>query len=367
LLSLSARFAADINLRRAVDDDSLLISNVIHRLQPEETTEDTKDSKRRTHQPSSFLGDEYRLELLHIPKTGGTMLEVLAMEHNITWGACHFEFPWRTKPKCILRNCPRPLMRLSPSASSASSSSTTTASSAGVSMLNTVNARNSSTTFWHYPHQYLREDQEFLQSSSNDFEDPYDRVGVGSSGISANGSTSSISAVATAATTMAAAQQTARKRKKFFVVVRNPYDRYLSLFYMRCECPPYTEQALNDFVQKKLLERDPQLRFHCQHDFVFDQKTRRRIVDPDHILHFEQLKHEFEHLVKDRYGMNFLVVPAVQPPSESQTKRDLERLFMSGPKMGPHNFTPTTLHMIHTECGQDFDLGPYNKMIPIDE
>ena len=148
LLSLSARFAADINWRRAVNDDSLFISNVIHLLQPKETTDDTKDSKRRKHQPSSFLGDEYRLELLHIPKTGGTMLEVLAMEHNITWGACHFEFPWRTKPKCILRHCPRPLMRLSPSSSSSSSSSpsaTTTASSAGV-MLNNVDARNSSTT-----------------------------------------------------------------------------------------------------------------------------------------------------------------------------------------------------------------------------
>jgi Sulfotransferase family len=335
VLVASALFAADINWRSV--DDSL--GNVIHLLQKETTmaiTDDTRKDLR--HQ---YIGDEYRLELLHIPKTGGTMLEVLALEHNITWGACHFEFPWRTKPKCILRNCPRPLMRLS------SSSSVTTASSAAVAVRNSVAPRNSSTTYWHYPHQFLREDQEFLQEN-NDFQDPYDSLGVGSGSISA----------------VAATGQAASKRKQFFVVVRNPYDRYVSLFYMRCECPPYTEQALNDFVQKTLMERDPLVRFHCQHDFVLDNtKTkRRRIVDHDQILHFEQLKREFEHLANDRYGMN-LVVPAVKPPSESKIQRDSKK-FGIGPKMGPHNFTQATLRMIHAECGQDFDLGPY-KMLPV--
>ena len=102
----------------------------------------------------------------------------------------------------------------------------------------------------------------------------------------------------------------------------------------------------------------------CQHDFVFDNtKTkRRRIVDHDHILHFEQLKREFEHLANDHYGMN-LVVPAVKPPSESKIQRDSKK-FGIGPKMGPHNFTQATLRMIHAECGQDFDLGPY-KMLPV--
>lgn len=31
-----------------------------------------------------------RLELSHIPKTGGSALEALAAEHNITWGSCHW-------------------------------------------------------------------------------------------------------------------------------------------------------------------------------------------------------------------------------------------------------------------------------------
>jgi Sulfotransferase family. len=36
------------------------------------------------------LQNTRRLELLHIPKTGGTSLEVVAAKHNITWGACHW-------------------------------------------------------------------------------------------------------------------------------------------------------------------------------------------------------------------------------------------------------------------------------------
>lgn len=31
-----------------------------------------------------------RLELLHIPKTGGSALEILAAVHNISWGGCHW-------------------------------------------------------------------------------------------------------------------------------------------------------------------------------------------------------------------------------------------------------------------------------------
>lgn len=31
-----------------------------------------------------------RLEFLHIPKTGGSALEIMAAQHNISWGACHW-------------------------------------------------------------------------------------------------------------------------------------------------------------------------------------------------------------------------------------------------------------------------------------
>lgn len=50
--------------------------------------------------------DDYRLELVHIPKTGGTMLEVIAFQNNVTWGACHFEFPWKHRPKNVLERLP---------------------------------------------------------------------------------------------------------------------------------------------------------------------------------------------------------------------------------------------------------------------
>ena len=34
-----------------------------------------------------------RLEFVHIPKTGGTVIESIAADHNITWSICHFGYP----------------------------------------------------------------------------------------------------------------------------------------------------------------------------------------------------------------------------------------------------------------------------------
>lgn len=34
-----------------------------------------------------------RLEFVHIPKTGGTVIESIAANHNISWSICHFGYP----------------------------------------------------------------------------------------------------------------------------------------------------------------------------------------------------------------------------------------------------------------------------------
>ena len=40
--------------------------------------------------PCTPLRNPQRLELLHITKTGGSTLEVIGAQNNVTWGACHF-------------------------------------------------------------------------------------------------------------------------------------------------------------------------------------------------------------------------------------------------------------------------------------
>lgn len=52
----------------------------------------------------------YHLELLHIPKTGGSALETVAALKNVTWGLCHFmdkvmhRIPCPPHPKRALRH-----------------------------------------------------------------------------------------------------------------------------------------------------------------------------------------------------------------------------------------------------------------------
>jgi len=50
-----------------------------------------------------------RLELLHITKTGGSSLEVLAARHNVSWGACHFLDRVNGMPPDL--RCPNPHLR----------------------------------------------------------------------------------------------------------------------------------------------------------------------------------------------------------------------------------------------------------------
>jgi len=51
-----------------------------------------------------------RLEFVHVPKTGGSFVEILAAQHNVSWGACHYQrqiqdtkCPW-SLPKLKAKN-----------------------------------------------------------------------------------------------------------------------------------------------------------------------------------------------------------------------------------------------------------------------
>ena len=43
-----------------------------------------------TTNTTSLAYSNKRLEFVHIPKTGGTIIETIAANHNVSWAACHF-------------------------------------------------------------------------------------------------------------------------------------------------------------------------------------------------------------------------------------------------------------------------------------
>lgn len=279
------------------------------------TTATTTATTRRSSKQKDDL-HHYRLELLHIPKTGGTTLEVIGLQQNISWGACHFEFPWKRNARNPLRNCPK----LNNTSSSSSSSSSKEASSI---------------TWWHYPIQNLSQAGRggggggpYDNNNNNDNKttvlvnnNPYDNMPVGEEGTALG-----------------------QKLKKFFVVVRNPYDRYISLFFMRTR--HNTMQQLNVYLQQTIRTPDNMTSLFCQSDFVFDPTTGQRVVDADHVLHFESLKDEFEALANDVYGLNLTVPRHKRKP----------------PPLNAHNLTRKTRRMLHEKCPRDFELGPYEML-----
>jgi Sulfotransferase family len=135
------------------------------------TAELERIGAEHVHHSAESVGLPPRLELIHIQKNTGSLLEHLAMDANISWGVCHFNFPW--KPRSPFRDCP-PLRDRS---------------------------KRNKTTFWHYPLQQLKK-----ESKRNLRIFPYDNL-LNKSHVS--------------------------RPKKYFVVVRNPYTRLISLFYQR--------------------------------------------------------------------------------------------------------------------------------------
>ena len=247
-----------------------------------------------------------RLEFFHIPKSGGTMLEVLAGKNNVTWGACHFmtlvlsskNTNWKTLPPWP--SCPI--------------------------LDNNTTYPNNAPNYWHLPLYMLPHWLSF---------DAYDVV-----------------------------HPTLIERpKRFFTVIRNPYDRMISLYYYvnfkTNASIVHDPKRLNDFILTKVAnESCPQARecfksqtschgiFWCgtQYDFIYYQG--KPVLH--HILHFETLKQEFNTL-SSMYGLNFTITET--PPKLN------ERLLTRA------NLSHASLRFINHMFRKDFTLGRGYEMI----
>jgi hypothetical protein len=271
--------------------------------------------------------DNYRLEFLHIPKTGGTLIEVLGKEHGVAWGACKFLPPWRHRPrsKSHLKDCPT--------------------------MVKPQVVTNEA--LWHYPIPKL---QEKFPAFATD--DPYDNLPPPPPPpLPSNTSSSNIIPPG--------------QRKKFFAVIRNPYSWFISLYSMCPPCP--RKESPSQYVEAYF--RNKKHVAHCQYEFLYnisspyvvdETGTRRyskRIVEPDMVVRMEHLKEELEalwarHGYTTTTGNNVWKVPL--PHERPINARKRHRV------LSVRNFTKAALTLIHDNCRLDFEEGPYD-MVNLEE
>jgi hypothetical protein len=272
--------------------------------------EDTKAEAEADDPPYN----NFRLEFLHIPKNAGTTIENIGLSHNLTWGACHFEFPWKRHRRNVLKFCP-PL-------------------NVSKNVLPSSNI-----CYWHYSLSQLAEKGFGV--------DPYD----------------------SAPPSLTTPQETLLKPKRFFAVLRNPFTRYVSLFSRVADKAADSASALNDLIQNAL---DQPLIYHdgkgnayptCQYQYILHDPSPARSSDErngsavtmtgkhnynqsrmvHHVLRFENITEEFNELM-ERYELH--------PRLTSHTKSNVN----SKSSVSVQDLTNKTVAKIVSVCAKDFSL-----------
>ncbi len=270
--------------------------------------------RQKTNDPT-----KKRLEFVHIPKTGGTAIESIAKNANLTWAICHFGSPDSvSKISNGLVGCYN-----QKESDDAETINTNQTKDKNNNWRSGLFWESNGCPWWHVPPSHV---QAFYSERNNPYADA-----------------------------------------DLFAVVRNPYERIISEYYYvinELEGHSANKSTTQDAVHFNKILHDRLSEFSSkmwqgepskgipgnkmyyshdghlisQYDYIYDKETSQRIVE--HVLFFEDLNSDFSNLMAD-YNLP-LALPSnrVRPKSEQ--------------KLGVGNLTIQNILLIEELYEEDF-------------
>jgi Sulfotransferase family len=297
-----------------------------------------------------------RLEFVHIPKTGGTAIEIAAARANVEWGVCRFQRHFGTGIDNALILCPNFSSRNDNDDSTLRGGAGRRRRKKGPTRfpLPYKQRHVDMASRWHFPSHYYKDSDE---------NNPYTNATL-------------------------------------FAVVRNPYDKVTSEYYMAWQVNKkelnYTfinnATQMNDWLYKflTLVKKDSVIvrfeendersgknnttafrgpgyyvrdgHFLPQYDYMYDSHDQPVV---HHVLHFETLETDFGALMKQYNLSHIISLPSsnnTYKQQQQQGENDAMGRFVRaarGKNLGVENLTQANIELVNTIYQKDFEIFGY--------